>query len=39
MDLTEISHMKIKYIIRKFLRIRQFACYIGESETKTITQK
>ena len=39
MNLTVISYAKIKYIIPKFPRIRQFSFFMGENRTKSITQK
>ena len=34
MNLIEIAYTKIKYIIRKFLRIRQLSFFIGEHRNK-----
>ena len=32
MDLTEINYMKIKYIIRKFMRIKRLSFFIDENK-------
>ena len=34
MNLIEITYTKIKYIIRKFPRIRRLSFFIGENKTK-----
>ena len=39
MNLIEIAYTKIKYIMRKFPRIRERSFFIGEHKMKSLTQK